>query len=366
MPKILIVEDEATVRSNLAELLDAEGYQVVQAVDGLDGLRVARSEHPDLVLCDIMMPNLDGRGLLDAIRQDAQLAATPFVFLTAKADRQDVRAGMNQGADDYLIKPFTRAEVLTTLHARLRREKATEARVEAVVRKLGATLAQSLPHELRTPLNGILAGSQLLMEFGEEGSPDDVRELASCVHNSARRLEELVMSFLLLAELDLAALDAAHAARVLVTERHSISDRLNHALEGLDAEMHRQGDLDVEVTEAELPLNPLHFDRMIRELVRNAFKFSPLATPVRLRGRLDAGSYLLSVEDQGRGLTPEEIAGLGLFVQVDRGRYEQQGIGLGLHLARRISQLYGGGMDVTSRPGMGTTVTIDLPTRARS
>ncbi|MFN8549718.1 MAG: response regulator, partial [Candidatus Eisenbacteria bacterium] len=316
MPKILIVEDEATVRANLAELLDAEGYQVVQAVDGLEGLRVARGEHPDLVLCDIMMPNLDGRGLLEAIRQDAELAATPFVFLTAKADRRDVRAGMNQGADDYLVKPFTRAEVLSTLEARLRREQTTEARVQAGVRKLGTTIAQSLPHELRTPLNGILAGSQLLMEFDETGCPEDVRELAACVFNSARRLEELVMSFLLLTELDLATLDPAQAARVLVTERHSVRDRVRHALVGLDSEMNRPGDLEVDVEEAELPLNPLHFDRVIRELVRNAFKFSPLATPVCVRGRLEVDSYRLSVEDQGRGLSPEELAEVGPFVQI--------------------------------------------------
>src|SRR6266478_4365589 len=100
--KILIVEDQAPMRRNIALLLEMEGFQVVTAANGAAGLETARKERPDLILCDIMMPQMDGYGVVQALRAEEQFATTPFIFLTARADKGDVRVGMNFGADDYL------------------------------------------------------------------------------------------------------------------------------------------------------------------------------------------------------------------------------------------------------------------------
>ncbi|NES97097.1 MAG: response regulator, partial [Desertifilum sp. SIO1I2] len=112
MKKILVIEDEPTVRANLLKLLDLEGYQSLEASDGHTGIQLAEQHQPDLILCDIMMPELDGYAVLEALRQNPVTAMIPFIFLTAKAERNDWRQGMEKGADDYLTKPFTRSELL--------------------------------------------------------------------------------------------------------------------------------------------------------------------------------------------------------------------------------------------------------------
>ncbi|APW44231.1 protein kinase domain-containing protein [Rhodoferax saidenbachensis] len=124
--KILVVEDEASIRDNLALLLRMEGFELVEAANGVMGLALARQEMPDLILSDVMMPELDGYGFLEALRADPQTAAIPFIFLTARSERADRRRGMNLGADDYLGKPFTRDEVLEAVQARIKRVQTLE------------------------------------------------------------------------------------------------------------------------------------------------------------------------------------------------------------------------------------------------
>ncbi|MEH2380625.1 MAG: EAL domain-containing response regulator [Nostoc sp.] len=119
MPKILIIEDEEAVRENILDLLEAEGFQTLAAANGRIGIHLAISEVPDLILCDIMMPELDGYGVLKALREDTSTATIPFIFLTAKSAKSDFRQGMDMGADDYITKPFTRSELLSAIMNRL-------------------------------------------------------------------------------------------------------------------------------------------------------------------------------------------------------------------------------------------------------
>ena len=123
MTKILIIEDEPAMRANLADVLELEGFQPVTAANGREGVAVARCERPDLILCDVLMPELDGHGVLAALRNEPQTARIPFVFLTAKGERGDGRAGMDLGADDYLIKPVPLDELLGAIRARLERAR---------------------------------------------------------------------------------------------------------------------------------------------------------------------------------------------------------------------------------------------------
>jgi diguanylate cyclase len=120
--KILVIEDEAPIRANILKILNFKGYETVAAEDGEIGIQQAKRHLPDLIVCDVMMPQLDGYGVLYALRQDPETSAIPLVFLTAKADRADFRQGMNLGADDYLTKPFTSAELLETVSARLAKQ----------------------------------------------------------------------------------------------------------------------------------------------------------------------------------------------------------------------------------------------------
>lgn len=121
MHKILVIEDEQAIRCNLLKLLKAEGFQAIGADNGSTGVQLALIEQPDVIICDILMPELDGYGVLKALQQHSTTATIPFIFLTAKADRSDWRQAMNLGADDYLTKPFTRAELLAAIATRLQK-----------------------------------------------------------------------------------------------------------------------------------------------------------------------------------------------------------------------------------------------------
>lgn len=123
MKKILVIEDEPEMRRNLATILRLERYQPLTAENGRSGIELAAKERPDLILCDVMMPELDGYSVLQVLRQDPGLALIPFIFLTAKGEKQDLRSGMNLGADDYLTKPVPKADLLRAIEARLRRSE---------------------------------------------------------------------------------------------------------------------------------------------------------------------------------------------------------------------------------------------------
>jgi CRP-like cAMP-binding protein/CheY-like chemotaxis protein len=117
--KILVIEDNADMRDNIAEILELANYQVITAKNGKEGVQLVYSEKPDLIVCDIMMPELDGYGVLSILSKDPATADIPFVFLTAKAEKQDMRKGMEMGADDYLTKPFTDTDLINAIKARL-------------------------------------------------------------------------------------------------------------------------------------------------------------------------------------------------------------------------------------------------------
>lgn len=122
MTKILVIEDEESVRENILDLLEAEDFDTIAAANGRIGLQLAFSEVPDLILCDLMMPEIDGYAVLTALREESVTAPIPFIFLTARSARTDFRQGMEMGADDYLTKPFTRAELLSAIASRLAKQ----------------------------------------------------------------------------------------------------------------------------------------------------------------------------------------------------------------------------------------------------
>ncbi len=127
MKKILVIEDEPEMRRNLLTILKLEKFHCIGAENGRVGLQLARAERPDLILCDVMMPDTDGHSVLRELRNDPAAAGTPFIFLTAKGEKRDVRSGMNLGADDYLTKPVGKADLLAAITARFKRATQTAA-----------------------------------------------------------------------------------------------------------------------------------------------------------------------------------------------------------------------------------------------
>jgi diguanylate cyclase (GGDEF)-like protein len=157
MKKILVIEDEEFVRENIVELLDAEGFEVIGAENGRIGVDLAKVMIPDLILCDVMMPGLDGYGVLTALRQELVMASIPFIFLTAKAAKADFRQGMELGADDYITKPFTRAELLGAIASRLKKQAAVQERYHTELQQAKEQLDYLIHNDSLTNLPNRLA-----------------------------------------------------------------------------------------------------------------------------------------------------------------------------------------------------------------
>src|SRR5579859_3875263 len=149
MKKILVIEDNVQMRTNIGLMLEMEGFVVFCAGDGQSGVELARSRLPDVILCDIMMPGLDGHGVLKALRADPLTATIPVIFLTAKGEKMDQRAGMDLGADDYLVKPVAKTEVLASIAARLQRQQQHEhwTRLQVSQVKLTPDFSSAVPLE---------------------------------------------------------------------------------------------------------------------------------------------------------------------------------------------------------------------------
>ncbi|HPD52407.1 MAG: response regulator [Bacteroidota bacterium] len=143
MKKILLIEDNADMRENTAEILELANYKVISAPNGRVGVEKASKENPDLIICDIMMPELDGYGVLYLLSKNPSTASIPFIFLTAKAEKADLRKGMSMGADDYLTKPFEEMELLNAVEARLRKSDVFRKEFTKNIEGLSEFLAQA-------------------------------------------------------------------------------------------------------------------------------------------------------------------------------------------------------------------------------
>ena len=187
-PRILIIEDQAPMRRNLALLLEMEGYEVDTAENGKIGLQRVEEKMPDLVICDVMMPEMDGYCVIQALRSDPDTAAIPFIFLTAKGDKSDLRVGMNFGADDYLTKPVVREDVLAAIQARLERARAMEIKLQQAVKEAGSFSPDfSSPEPLRVELGLTAREAEVLLWTAQGKSNGDIAMILNMSEKTAKQ-----------------------------------------------------------------------------------------------------------------------------------------------------------------------------------
>jgi len=361
---ILVIEDDPFIRESIQDVLALEGYQIQTAPNGTLGIHLALESLPDLILCDVAMPEMDGYAVLSALQQHPATATTPFIFLTARTTRADLRYGMNLGADDYLVKPCSAIELIEAITTRFERQSAIRRRSETQLKSLRDNISHLLPHELYTPLNGILGFSEVLFRESETIERAEIKEFAESIHTSALRLHRLMQNFLLYSRLELLTHNPDQQQllqsqvtqdphKILKDSAHDTAESLKRS-DDLQLQQSEPADLALRMTES-------HFYKLVEELLGNAFKFSEPGQFVKVNSSLRAGQFELTVVNQGRGMTPEQIADLGAYMQFERKSYEQQGAGLGLIIVRRIVDLYRGGFQISSQPNETTRIEVLLP-----
>ena len=162
MKPILVIDDEEMYRNTISSVLRQSGYQVVEAEDGEKGLDILQNQPVELIISDVMMENLDGFGFIERVRMDPATSTIPFIFVTGLSDKKTMRKGMTLGADDFLVKPFTGAELVAAVDSRLAKHKEGHSESERKLAQLRSSISLAMPHEIRTPLNSIIGFTELL------------------------------------------------------------------------------------------------------------------------------------------------------------------------------------------------------------
>lgn len=361
MKKILIIDDDPAMQSLAARLLQSRGFQTLSAGDGREGVELARKYLPDLIICDVQMPNMDGYQTLAALQQDPATSTIPFIYLTGVTEPQEIRYAMGLGADDYLTKPYTVKDLMSAVTTRLAKKAALQRMSEKKLEELRGNIGSALPHELLTPLNGILGLAGMLADEAAAPAAEEARDFARGIQQSAMRLHRLIENFIVYSGLELIASDPKQIADLRQRPITGCRSILEAAAREKSEAAAREGDLVLAVAEADLVITPERLKKAAEELVENAFKFSTVGKPVRVTGRCAERRYVLAVADEGRGMTAEQVASIGAHMQFERRFYEQQGAGLGLIIARRLAELHGGELLIDSVPGQRTTVQLSLP-----
>jgi len=363
MKRILVIDDEEWLREMVQMALAQRGYEVIEAPNGVVGVELARKELPDLVLCDVNMEKMDGYATLSALRHDTATAAIPFILMTGLADNAGMRQGMELGADDYLPKPFTLDGLYGAVEARLKKAQTVQEHAQGALEDLRSNISMMLPHELRTPLNGILAYGEMLASDPSSLTPEEIADMGQTIAQSGRALQRLIETFLAYSQLEIIRADAKKIASLRGKPTLAAAQMIEREACRIAEEAKRSADLQLRLSPIGVPISEEYFAKLISELTHNAFKFSPTGTSVIVTLSAAPEATVITVTDQGRGMTPDQITKIGAFMQFDRKTHEQQGLGLGLTIARRLAEIHGGGLTVQSEFGVGTTVTVKLPTK---
>jgi len=361
--KILVIEDSEALYNDIVEMLSLEGFDTEQEPNGKVGIEMVELSTPDLIVCDVRMPVMDGYKVLDHIRSNPQTANIPFIFLTARTGRRERLEGMQLGADDYLTKPFTAEELITTVHTRLARSHSLKTEANRRLNDLRKSIILALPHELRTPLNAILGFSEIMMTDAEILNRSQVYEMSEHVNEAALRLYRLIENYVVYANLEIVRDDETrkNALRQGKTDYPIVT--VGQQIQGKAHQYDRVDDLTMQLDDTSLPIamDVDNLAKIIQEIAGNAFKFSKLGSPVEAQVIATNKGLNVKITDYGVGMSAEEIASIGAYMQFQRAFLEQQGTGFGLFISKRLTELHDGEFNITSTVGEYTTVNITIP-----
>lgn len=358
MKNILIIEDEELIRESIAEYLTVEGYTCITASDGIDGVQKAKEHKPDLILCDVNMPGLDGHQVLQDLRAESRTSTIPFIFLSAMVQKNDLRKGMILGADDYLTKPFQPEDLLNSVRTRLEKYSELQKKIDT----LKDSIALALPHELQTPLVAIIGYAEMLIDKFRENHDDEALEFSEAILQAGLRLNRLIKNFIFYEKLELMKEDPQLiklSEDTCIISFNLIGDLVNKVAKRFN----RNDDLNIAVEGGIVKIPMTYLLPLVEELVDNALKFSNPGSKVSINCKQSDNRYYISVTDFGRGMTREQIANVNAYLQFEREKYEQQGMGLGLTISTKIVEIFGGEISINSKYGEMTEVKVTLPVK---
>ncbi len=361
--KILVVEDMAIQRENLQQILELEDFVVETAANGLQALEIlTRGFLPDLIICDIMMPEMDGYQLREAMRGNPAWQGIGFIFLSAKASKEDIQAGKSYGVEEYLTKPVEIPTLLQATKVSLKRleeiREAEKSRNEELFRDLFTRVS----HEMRTPLSIITSGLSLF-ELESATSPE-IKEYLNFIVNGHDRILALVEKVKRMQDAELPSADSKPAQGL---PAHLIEDIFseifkNHTFFGRFTAKSIDFKITLKDSDTLLRVRAQELKTISEELLENAIKFSDDSHKVRVTGRLIDNTYCLAFEDSGQGFPLEHLDDLFKpFYQHQRELREQQGMGIGLTVVKAMASKAGIKMIVENTPAKHGRFSLMIP-----
>jgi two-component system, sensor histidine kinase and response regulator len=356
--RILVIDDDPAVLGLVTAMLKGENVAVHCATDGAMGIRLARELHPDMVLCDIVMPEPNGFAVLGALRRDGATSGIPVIFITGVPHALQKRRGDALSADDYLLKPFARSALMALIEKRLTRLSYVRREAHHRVDLFRSHLGHSIPTDIVAPLSSVLGLSAFLREEGAAVPAELVCEVANEILDSSQRLQATLKRYLLYAELEALVHTPERAEGLERLQTEDAAAAVSEAVSAVAKLRGRVEDLRLDAARFPLRISPEHLKCLSEELAVNAFKFSKKGTSVVVRLAKDADAVLLSVADAGPGIPPERLA--AIKAPPAESPKEKDGMPFGLAIVQRIVAVYHGTVAIESTTG-GTTVKVRLP-----
>ncbi len=361
MHKIILIEDETILRENICEILELNNYTVIEAENGYEGIQKIFKEEPSIVICDIMMPELDGYSVLKTIRDSKMFANLPFIFLTARSSHMDSRSGMEMGADDYISKPFEIKDLLNTIKARLERTEGLKKEINDKVDAFKKTLSTVYTHEFYTGLTSIYMAADILIEHYHRMTSTHLTDLFFSIKTAAERIERTLRNLQLYAEFSGPNNNASKIKDSIKSAPCFYKDTLIEIANKFAISYKRPQDLKFRLVDCKLLLPVEHFSKIVEEIIDNAFKFSETGTEIYINSSFEDDECVISIANMGICCEELNKSEFPAFQQYFREIHEQQGNGLGLHIANRLITINNGEMIINSIRDSLTTVKLSFP-----
>jgi two-component system, sensor histidine kinase and response regulator len=361
---VLVVDDNPLIIGILKSVLASRHYEVHACENGQDALDLLQTKSVDVIICDVMMPKMDGYTLHFNIRQNPALTHVPFIFLTALDQPHEIETGTESGVDDYVTKPFDPQQLLAVVKGKLVRSRALKDSVSERLDTFRKRVVHTLSHELRTPLVAINTGAELLLEQRDELGGAKTKHLLEAIRRGGMRLEKMVNDFMVLQQIEAGI---ARRSFDVYAEKVPVQTLLNTFLETRrsqsDAAAFRiECDYEESCRLVEVSAHIPQAHEMLERIVHNAIKFSHSEMVIAVSVTREGSEVRISIADRGRGMDVSRVReALQAFGQLDREKLEQQGGGLGLPIAAGYAAIMGGRLEFETREAGGTIVTVVLP-----
>lgn len=363
MKKILVIDDAEFILESTTSLLEFEGYEVLTAENGQTGIEKAINQKPDLILCDISMPILDGFEVLNRIRANETTHTTPFIFLTAFNEKTNMREGMTKGADDYLVKPYTRDEIIEAINAQWKKHNVIQEHVKSKVEQVGKSITYALPHEFRTAINEIKGNAGIIFQESESLDTSEIKELSSDIMQSVSRLSKITENYLLYIRLSNIINNESLRKELRMSPTEEPFAVAFDILNSIAAKYNRLDDISIinAVNGLKIGISAENFYVIINELSDNAFKFSKNGEKITLSSNKKDNLLIIDLTDEGIGMEENQIENVAALNQFNREKNEQQGVGLGLIVAKKMIELHGGKLIISKSVSKGTKISLHFP-----